>query len=922
MVVVKHSGTFVMEKKTQTQMIFSAAVKLATALCMLLLILFFKTTLVKADTITWDGGGAADPNWSNCNNWFDTTTATNNVCPGAADTVVFNATSTNNSTVDATFGGSITAISINAGYTGTITLARSLAISSTYSQSAGFFTASDQSFSVTGSFTMNAGSDFTASSGTSTFSSTFNITGGSFHNNGGTVNIAGISSNVTCTGAAFNLVTINLNAGQSKTVGVTCNLPLGNNPTVTGALSLSGTLTGTGTLTITSTLTANATAVLSGFSGLSTQTFTISGGTVDLSGYTTFTSTGTVTLSSGSLSLPIGSDLNGSLIISNGTFTAPAGAMTIAGALTISGSPTFTATGSTITFDGNSSVLSCNGVTFNQVVLSPNAGQSKTVNSNCSLPLGASPTIGSTVLNGALRGSGTLTNNGGLTLNNGSSISDFSGILTTLNGGLTMNVGASVANFSGLELAAFTISGATVDLTGISPVNIHTSFSMSSGSFKAPAVMNISRHFTVSGGSFDANGGVIHFINENYLSSTLNCGNITFNLVTFDKTDTLTIMSNCIIPLGDNPTIVAPFLNLSGKLEGTGTLSLNGGQVTLNSSATLDGFSGLYTAPELLLVVGNTLDLSSYSTVDLNNGLTISGGTLTAPAGTMTLSGNFDNSGTFNSSNGTLILDGSNQTITGDNTFYNLTKTTPGSTLTFTANQTQTIQGILTLQGTANSPITLVSSTPGTQYLIDTQGGRAFEYLNITDMDNISSSIIDCPTCTDSGHNNYFFFHVPENHDNQPINTMGCGFAPLLGKTPWLYGILPKGPNALDLYITPADEPFDKYFIQYGPYPGVYLYGAEFGAFKDTRIIPITYLSPNTKYYFRIRAGNGCANGAWSNELFGKTPLKTSSSFAPILSKKTKNTTSSKSKPTPKPIIRTTQKSQSGFGAILNIPIK
>src|SRR6185369_4071845 len=87
------------------------------------------------------------------------------------------------------------------------------------------------------------------------------------------------------------------------------------------------------------------------------------------------------------------------------------GTMTLASGLTISGSPTFNANGGTITFDGGSATLSCNNVTFNLVTF--NHGGTKTINSNCNLPLGNNPTVnGAITLNGTLSGTGTVTLNG------------------------------------------------------------------------------------------------------------------------------------------------------------------------------------------------------------------------------------------------------------------------------------------------------------------------------------------------------------------------------------------------------------------------------------------------------------------------------------------------------------------------------
>src|SRR5437667_403475 len=92
-----------------------------------------------ANTRTWDGGGG-DNNWSTCANWDGP-----DICPVAGDTVTFNSTSTKDSIVDSGFGGSIGVVSIASNYTGTITLAQSLTVTSTFTQNGGTWDSDSQS---------------------------------------------------------------------------------------------------------------------------------------------------------------------------------------------------------------------------------------------------------------------------------------------------------------------------------------------------------------------------------------------------------------------------------------------------------------------------------------------------------------------------------------------------------------------------------------------------------------------------------------------------------------------------------------------------------------------------------------------------------------------------------------------------------
>ena len=84
---------------------------------------FTVMTSCPAGSVCWDGGGGGDPNWSNGLNW------TGDAVPGYSGLVVFNHLSSNPATFNAvdTIGG----FTIEAGYTGTITMAADLLIDHT-----------------------------------------------------------------------------------------------------------------------------------------------------------------------------------------------------------------------------------------------------------------------------------------------------------------------------------------------------------------------------------------------------------------------------------------------------------------------------------------------------------------------------------------------------------------------------------------------------------------------------------------------------------------------------------------------------------------------------------------------------------------------------------------------------------------------
>jgi len=56
---------------------------------------------------------------------------------------------------------------------------------------------------------------------------------------------------------------------------------------------------------------------------------------------------------------------------------------------------------------------------------------------------------------------------------------------------------------------------------------------------------------------------------------------------------------------------------------------------------------------------------------------------------------------------------------------------------------------------------------------------------------------------------------------------------------------------------------------------GQYIYGSANIGGHDATTYTVGELAPNKKYYFKIRAGNGCSPGGFSNEISGSTVVVT-----------------------------------------------
>ena len=206
-------------------------------------------------------------------------------------------------------------------------------------------------------------------------------------------------------------------------------------------------------------------------------------------------------------------------------------------------------------------------------------------------------------------------------------------------------------------------------------------------------------------------------------------------------------------------------LIVTGDLTQTGgTFDANGGTLEMGGAS---GQSLTLLDPVHTLTI-NSLDgvVMLGAPLDIDGSLTLVTGTLDVSEANypIHLSGNLGRStGSFNPRHGTLTLDGAEQTISGANTFYNLTRRLPG-TLTFPAGLAQTITGVLDLQGVEGSPLILRSSAPGNRWLIDPQAGRTLAYLDVQDSSNIHPLRINALSCNSvtSGNNSGWNFFAPQ----------------------------------------------------------------------------------------------------------------------------------------------------------------
>jgi len=83
---------------------------------------------------------------------------------------------------------------------------------------------------------------------------------------------------------------------------------------------------------------------------------------------------------------------------------------------------------------------------------------------------------------------------------------------------------------------------------------------------------------------------------------------------------------------------------------------------------------------------------------------------------------------------------------------------------------------------------------------------------------------------------------------------------------PNLYQVVAVKDSAT-VYFAPPSSNFDGFTISYGLDSNADTYNATFSQGNTGAAVKYTInsLTPNTKYYFKVRANNGCATGPWSN---------------------------------------------------------
>ncbi|MDD4985731.1 MAG: hypothetical protein PHQ43_08085, partial [Dehalococcoidales bacterium] len=413
----------------------------------------------------------------------------------------------------------------------------------------------------------------------------------------------------------------------------------------------------------------------------------------------------------------------------SGTLTQGTGLITIAGNWAKSG--IFTASSAGVTLAGSAKQITNTGSTLTFTTLTINGTYT---NNN---------TTGLTVST-ALAGSGTLTQGSGTSLNIGGTST-----ITTLDASTNSNIvtysgeGAQTVKVTSYSILKLSGSGAKTmaGVTAIAGLTIQNSATMTgNAAFTVTGAFN----YTSSGSTTLASSTNISIGSFSQTAGVLNDGGVTITVTgtgantwaksggTFTAAGTVKFTGaapeisasnfyNLNINVGTSATLTGNITVTGAYTNTTGSFNANTKTVTVTGLASINGgtylaSTGTQTFNGGLTVAGGTFNASSASAViDINGNVSVTSGTLSAPASTSTnafrVSGNWSVSGTgvFTHNSGTLNLDGTGtQTVTAagaGSDFFNLNCTTGGQTISLLSEIN--VYGTLTVGSTSGNMVTM-----------------------------------------------------------------------------------------------------------------------------------------------------------------------------------------------------------------------
>ena len=621
-------------------------------------------------SVCWDGGGGTN-DWSEGANW------TGDAVPGTTADVVFNGLSTQIATFDAV--DTIGSLTIEAAYTGTITMAADLTNTGTFTQNGGTIDLGSTTFTQEGTWTYTAGT-FTA--GTSTVQL-----------------VTGLS--LTVPGIIFNDVIIN--SGSLNDMQVIGTMDVDGDLTISAVRDLlNGTITAAGNVTSTDASVGGTGSIT--LDGANAQAIDINTGDVG-DGLFTINKTNptdTVTLSSAMNLSATGQDLT----ITQGILALGANNLTVNDVLTVGANGDITCTSGTVTAGSEAGA----GLPYSCVDTTPDAFDFA---DQTDVAVSTQTESDIVQVNG---------------MDNGTAIS--------IDGSYEYQI-CSTSNCSAVE-HTYTNSSGSIDAGEYVQLRLTSSASINTAIVATLTVGTLAVDWSVTtadcpGGSvcWDGGGGTNNWSEGANWTGEAVPG--TAADVVFNGISTKNATFNAIDTIG-SLTIEAAYtgtITMSADLTNTGTFTQNGGTIDLGATTFTQEGTWTYTAGtftagtstvqlvtglsltvpgiifnDVIINSGSLNDMQVIGTMDVDGDLTISA-VRDLLNGTITVAGNVTSTEASVGGTGSITLDGANAQAIDINTgdvgdgLFTINKTNPTDTVTLTSamNLSATGQDLTITQG-------------------------------------------------------------------------------------------------------------------------------------------------------------------------------------------------------------------------------
>jgi hypothetical protein len=391
------------------------------------------------------------------------------------------------------------------------------------------------------------------------------------------------------------------------------------------------------------------------------------------------------------------------------------------------GNPTYTLLGGTLTTDSDLVIGdSTNAVTVDWETNDPaitvkgnltlNSPSTWTKSSTATLTLSPTGTKTWTDSNGTKQDVGTVSISGGAStpvINLGSSAKATSVTIAAAHG-LSAN-GANTLTLTGTgtplsNSGTFTYSTGTVEYVG----NGATVTALS-GTGGANGYYNLS--LKPGGASAQVFGaGTFAVNNDLVVGNGTNAG-----ATAATNNPAITVTGNATIAANATFTSTSGTLTITGNYSNSGTFTHNAGTVTFNAGDAGNTLGGTMTGTSKFnnLTFNNAAGAWSFGAAagEVANDLTITAGTVTAPSTTLTVTGNYSNSGTFTHNSGTVTFNAGDAgntlggTMTGTSKFNNLTFNNAAGAWSFGAAAGEVANDLTITAGTVTAPSTTLTVT-------------------------------------------------------------------------------------------------------------------------------------------------------------------------------------------------------------------